>query len=892
MNLGHLLIVDSILQFILIFYLSHVYRLYRFKGLLFFIFAFILVLFQNLFRLSNFLMSDLTNTQILSYEHILISLCITALFLIGIRQLKLNFINSKINFTKSQIEFYEYKQSATNMGEQYATAIESAGVGVWDWDIKSDIYKWNEQMFILWELDKNQPMTYNRDAVWDKLFPEDSEKAKKEISLALEGKKDYKTEFRFYLKDGTVRYIQALGKVFKDETGSNIRMIGVNIDITETKTQEELLRKSELKWKSLVEVIPDYISIYDLEGKYIFLNHFAEGFSAKDIAGKSFHDFIPEDSKLKMKTAFKKAVESKTIQYIEHTGFGDHGSIRNYNNFVVPILKNNSLENILIISRDITEQKEAEKQLQENRERFDAVLTSMTDAVFISDDKGNFTDFNEAFATFHRFKNKKECAKTLAEYPIFLEVYDMEGKLTPHENWAVPRALRGETATNVEHILKRKDTGESWTGSYSLAPIRNPEGLIIGTVVTARDITEMKKIQNAVLENEKLLQMAYQTTNMGIIKRNLIQGDLLIMNERAQSHCGIKKKQVPTKDILTKIHPDDLILLKQKMEAASKFENEGKYAFEYRILHDDGEYHWIAIEAQYIFEGEGSNRHPTQTLTTTRDITSRKNLEKELENYRNQLQNLVEERTKQLTESLEQIKKINLNLTQKEIELSSVNKELEAFSYSVSHDLRAPLRSVDGFSNLIVKKFSNLLPEEGQDYFQRIRNASQRMGSLIDDMLRLSRISRGQVNKEQVDISELAISIVNDLITQDPNRKGDFFIQPNMIAYVDKNLIKIAMQNLLENAWKYTRQKEHTKIEFGSKIENNETIYFVRDNGVGFDMKYVNKLFGAFQRLHSSNEFEGTGIGLATTLRVINKLGGKIWTEAEVDKGATFYFIL
>lgn len=204
-----------------------------------------------------------------------------------------------------------------------------------------------------------------------------------------------------------------------------------------------------------------------------------------------------------------------------------------------------------------------------------------------------------------------------------------------------------------------------------------------------------------------------------------------------------------------------------------------------------------------------------------------------------------------------------------ESEIKQLNKELESFSYSVSHDLRAPLRSIDGFSNLILKKYSDLLDEQGKDYFMRVMHASQQMGHLIDDLLKLSRITRIEVNKKITDLSEMAETIAAELKSSQPGRNAAIHIQPDMIANVDRNLMQIALHNLFDNAWKYSRNQSSTKIEFGTLMQENKTVYFIRDNGVGFDMKYVDKLFGVFQRLHSTTEFEGTGIGLATVQRII-----------------------
>ena len=225
-------------------------------------------------------------------------------------------------------------------------------------------------------------------------------------------------------------------------------------------------------------------------------------------------------------------------------------------------------------------------------------------------------------------------------------------------------------------------------------------------------------------------------------------------------------------------------------------------------------------------------------------------------------------------------------------QLEAVNKELESFSYSVSHDLRAPLRGIDGFSRILQKDFTEMLNEQGRDYLARIRKASQTMGQLIDDMLKLSRVTKAEMKIEKVNLSEIVASITNEIKELNLARKAEFVIQSNIEVSGDKNLLRIALQNLISNAWKYSSKNDSTKIEFGKTIQEDSTVYFIRDNGVGFNMKYVNKLFGAFQRLHSVSEFEGTGIGLATVNRIIVKHGGRIWAEAEINKGASFYFKL
>lgn len=258
-------------------------------------------------------------------------------------------------------------------------------------------------------------------------------------------------------------------------------------------------------------------------------------------------------------------------------------------------------------------------------------------------------------------------------------------------------------------------------------------------------------------------------------------------------------------------------------------------------------------------------------VTVFRDITEQIRLNIEINDLNQDLESRIKKRT---------------------MKLEAVNKELEAFSYSVSHDLRAPLRGIDGFSQAILEDYEEVLDETGKDYLRRVRSGVQRMGDLINDMLQLSRLSRTELHKTSVDLSAIAQNIVDDLLIGSPERQIDIKIEKALVARCDLQLIRSLLQNLLENAWKFTQKVSTPQIEFGKMMLDDEMTFFIRDNGAGFDMKYYNKLFGTFQRLHSVHEFEGTGIGLATVQRIIHKHGGLISAEGKVNGGATFYFTL
>jgi light-regulated signal transduction histidine kinase (bacteriophytochrome) len=240
----------------------------------------------------------------------------------------------------------------------------------------------------------------------------------------------------------------------------------------------------------------------------------------------------------------------------------------------------------------------------------------------------------------------------------------------------------------------------------------------------------------------------------------------------------------------------------------------------------------------------------------------------------------------------EDVQKLNEDLKQRAAQLEAANKELEAFSYSVSHDLRAPLRSIDGFSHVVLEDYGDQLPAEARGYLERVRAAAQRMAVLIDDLLNLSRVTRTAVQPKFINLSKMAEEIVHGLREAQPDREVDFSLTPDLMVEADPHLMHIVLENLLSNAWKFTSKQEQPAIEFGQKDHVKERTFYVRDNGVGFDMAYADKLFGVFQRLHSVSEFPGTGVGLATVQRIISIHGGRIWADSAEGKGTTFYFTL
>ncbi len=318
----------------------------------------------------------------------------------------------------------------------------------------------------------------------------------------------------------------------------------------------------------------------------------------------------------------------------------------------------------------------------------------------------------------------------------------------------------------------------------------------------------------------------------------------------AVAQLGYQEGDLIGQRLLTFMHPEDRESFQGIQEQLSS--GRATAPFEARFRCQDGGYRWLSWSTTPDSEG--------QVFAVARDVTDGR--------------------------------LVNDQLRQAKALADSANRELESFCYTVAHDLRAPLRAIDGFSQALIEDYGAKLDDEGRNYLTRLRGGAQRMAHLIDDLLSLSKLSRAEMVRDRIDLSRLAEGVVQRLRETYPDREVEVTIAPELHALGDASLVQNALDNLVGNAWKFTREKPHARIELGQRKIDGERVFFVRDNGAGFDMKYAHKLFGAFQRLHAAREFEGTGVGLASVQRVINRHGGRIWPEAEVGEGATFYFTL
>lgn len=344
-------------------------------------------------------------------------------------------------------------------------------------------------------------------------------------------------------------------------------------------------------------------------------------------------------------------------------------------------------------------------------------------------------------------------------------------------------------------------------------------------------------------------------------------GYFLKLNPEWEETLGYPMTELVGRKFLELVHPDDMEGTLQALSTLSAQNSVLNFTNRYR--HKDGSYRWIEWRSYPV---------GTMIYASARDITERKRAEDEISRLNEELHRHAAQLEQQVAARTAQ--------------LEAANKELEAFSYSASHDLRAPLQTIDGFSRALLEDYGDKLGAEAKDYLQRLRAAAQHMAGLIDDLLKLSRLTRADMALEPVDLGELACAVADELRAQEPAREVAFEIAADAIVQGDKRLLAILIQNLLGNAWKFTSKHPRARIEFGVAERDGERVYYVRDDGAGFDMTRVDKLFIPFQRLHTTSDFPGQGIGLATVRRIVARHGGRIWAEAMPEQGATFYFTL
>ena len=496
------------------------------------------------------------------------------------------------------------------------------------------------------------------------------------------------------------------------------------------------------------------------------------------------------------------------------------------------------------------QEKESAQELLKAEEKYRFLVEATQAVLFSTDRRGKITYVNGKGARTLGFTPDELVGKF---YLRFVHPDDREEVHTFFRKQLSVKTIR--TSFEFRYCGQRGKRG--WL-SFFVSPTLNGQE-VVGMTGVALEITERKKAEEALLANERRFRALIENSYDGIM---LIDpsATILFVSDSTTRRTGYAREELMGRNACELIHPDDRELVRTRIEALLRDPSKPVIA-EYRSLHRDGEWEWM--------EGSGTNLLADASVEAIvvnhRDITDRKRAREEIRALTEKLEHRVVERTAQL---------------------AAANEELEAFSYSVSHDLRSPLRAIDGFTRVLSTQYAPRFDDTGRHYLDVIQKSTRRMGQLIDDLLAFSRLGRVDIEKAAVNMNELVRSVVDELQKTESDRSVALLIKSMPDAWGSSSLVRQVVMNLI------SKTHEEPFVEIGGKDGGRETVYYVKDNGVGFHMRYADKLFGVFQRLHKAEEFEGTGVGLAIVHRVISRHGGRVWAEAKVKKGATFFFTL
>jgi PAS domain S-box-containing protein len=649
---------------------------------------------------------------------------------------------------------------------------------------------------------------------------------------------------------------------------------------------QSALRQSQAQLTAIIQSAMDAIITIDEAQRIVIFNAAAEkmfGCTQAEATGQSLEQFIPQ--------RFRQE-HAEHIRRFGHTGLcnRDMGTLcpfwglrSNGEEFPVEAsisqAESGSKKLFTVILRDATERKQADQV----RERLAAIVDSSDDAIISKDLHGIINAWNHGAEKLFGYTSAEAIGKPM------LMLFPSER--VNEEDDLLARISHGESIEHFETVRVRKD-GKHIDVSATISPIRDTNGAIIGASKIARDVTERNRAAAALADQAEELsrqaeelarsRQALETQTLTLqsvldsISEGLVAADqtgkFILWNPAATRIVGLGAANVPPEqwtDHYGTYLPDTITPFPSEQNPLLRAIRGEACSAEMYIRNDELETGvWVEISGNPLKSKDGVARGG---VVAFRDVTQRRADEREIRTLNNELEARVVERT---------------------AALQAANHELEAFTYSVSHDLRAPLRHISGFSKILLEDFAPSLPAEAQHHLQRIVQGAARMGTLVDELLNLARVGRQSLAVQPTELSSIVQDVLVMLEPEIVGRNVEWKIAELPVLECDPTLVRQVFQNLLHNALKYSRPRSPAIIEIGQTEKYGLPVIFVKDNGVGFNMKYADKLFGVFQRLHRAEEFEGTGVGLATVQRIVHKHGGRVWAEAEIDRGATFYFTL
>ena len=690
----------------------------------------------------------------------------------------------------------------------------------------------------------------------DRIYPDDRVLWSTAWSRASADGSPFHTESRVRRWDGAYRWFDICAVPMRDKSGNIVKWLGSCSYIHDARVMRRALHESGEKMRLFVEHAPASIAMLDRRLNYLLVSRrWLSDYGLKDqnIIGRCHYDVFPEISD-QWKEIYRRCLAGATESCQEDRFVRKNGSVEWLRWEVLPWYDGiGDIGGIIIASEAITERKRAEDALRRSEALFSTVFHASPVSISITQlDGGRYVDVNAAFLNRYGLTREEVIGSTSQEWNLWVN---------PGAREQMVRTLRAEGAIydfETRFRAKSGDTGDVLVSAEIIELDGEKYMLSLGHDITAR--------KRAEAEREKFALLVENSNDF--IGMCDMAGLPFYINPAGLQMVGFDSfEEAMAVEMRDFFFPEDQLFVLE--EFFPGVINKGSGEVEIRFRHfKTGEPLWMIFNVIALNNQSGGL---IGLATVSRNITDRKQAEEEIRTLNLELEERVIRRT---------------------AELETANKELEAFSYSVSHDLRAPLRAIDGFSQALIEDFGDLLPRDGRRYLNTIRQGAQKMGSLIDDLLSFSRLSRLPVQKNTIDTGRLVQEVVRELSVGLDGGNLDVQIGELPYSHGDPTLLRQVWINLLANAIKYSRGLNPAEVKVNCSEENGQQVYSVSDNGTGFDMKYAHKLFGVFQRLHREEEFEGTGVGLAIVQRIIHRHGGRVWAEAEVGKGATFYFTL
>jgi PAS domain S-box-containing protein len=779
---------------------------------------------------------------------------------------------------QAEEEFRRQAETALNLSEQEFRSLAEAMPQI-VWATRAD--GWNIYFNQQWVDYTGLTMEESYGHGWNTPFhPDDRQRAWDAWQRATQNNERYSLECRLRRADGIYRWWLVRGEPMRGTNGEILKWFGTCTDIEDLKRNETMLhdanalleqrvdertaalRESELRFRLALKNSPVSVAIQD--NNFVYQWAYNQRTRLPDeVVGKTDADlFDPED--LPPILEAKRRVLTSGIE--EHTGMWltRNGRRMFFDLYYEPMRDaSGNITGIGIATVNLTDQKLAEEALKASEEQFRALADSIPNLAWWANGDGYITWYNRRWYDY------------TGTTPEQMEGW---GWQSVHDPEALPKVLeqwKASIATGEPFEMEFPLRGGDGTFRAFLTrgiPVKDPAGRVIRWFGTNTDVSLLKEAEN---ERELLLaEVQRHVAELDAVFKVLPylvsvhdrDGKYLRVNQAVIDLFGFDPTMATRAEIAHRVkahYPDGRPLTPENMPSSRALKGETVKDVEYVIANERCEEHVLLFNAIPLKLEERIYGAVFSQL----DITERKKAEADL-------------------------MKLSDEMAARNLELESANKEMEAFIYSIAHDLRAPIRTMSGFAKIISDDYIGKLDAQGQDYLSRIVKGSTKTTRLIDDLLHLAKISRQELDRIEVNLNNMASKIVEELRERNPGKNVEVVLQKGLTAQVDPRLIEVALSNLLENAWKFTSKKEKATIELGSNDKDGETVYYVKDNGAGFDPAFTEKIFRPFHRLHSESEFEGTGIGLTIVERVVHRHGGRIWAEGEVGKGATVYFTL